>query len=96
MPKLSVHVMQSGERVPMLQDELGLPLFYPTLFATSQLRNAGVAVNTIRNKLADLIVLLRWEATSRRDLVSEFQGGRFLTIADVVSLRDFAKLDMRN
>ncbi|WP_313145009.1 site-specific integrase [Stenotrophomonas sp.] len=96
MPKLSVHVMQSGERVPMLQDELGLPLFYPTLFATSQLRNAGVAVNTIRNKLADLIVLLRWEATSRRDLVSEFQDGRFLTIADVVSLRDFAKLDMRN
>ncbi|KAA9000294.1 hypothetical protein FJU31_08075 [Stenotrophomonas cyclobalanopsidis] len=96
MPKLSVHVMQSGERVPMLQDELGLPLFYPTLFATSQLRNAAVAVNTIRNKLADLIVLLRWQAASRRDLVSEFRAGRFLTIADVVSLRDFAKLDMRN
>lgn len=73
MPKLSVHVMQSGERVPMLQDELGLPLFYPTLFATSQLRNAGVAVNTIRNKLADLMVLLRWEAASRRDLVSSIR-----------------------
>lgn len=95
-PKLSVHVMQDGERVPMLQDESGLPLFYPTLYATSQLRNAGVAVNTIRNKLADLIVLLRWEVANCRNLISEFQGGRFLTIADVVSLRDFAKLDMRN
>ncbi|MHA8021257.1 site-specific integrase [Stenotrophomonas hibiscicola] len=95
-PKLSVHVMQDGERVPMLQDESGVPLFYPTLYATSQLRNAGVAVNTIRNKLADLIVLLRWEVANCRNLISEFQGGRFLTIADVVSLRDFAKLDMRN
>ena len=95
-PKLSVHVMQDGERVPMLQDESGVPLFYPTLYATSQLRNAGVAVNTIRNKLADLIVLLRWEFANRRNLISDFQAGRFLTIADVVSLRDFAKLDMRN
>lgn len=67
MPKLSVHVMQDGERVPMLHDESGLPLFYPTLYATSQLRNAGVAVNTIRNKLADLIVLLRWEFANRRN-----------------------------
>lgn len=57
IPRLSVHVMQGGERVPMLHDERGLPLFYPTLFVTSQLRNAGVAVNSIRNKLADLIVL---------------------------------------
>ena len=48
VPRLSVHVMPGGERVPMLQDEQGLPLFYPTLFATSQLRNAGAAVNTIR------------------------------------------------
>ncbi|WP_244754184.1 site-specific integrase [Rhodanobacter sp. B2A1Ga4] len=80
----------------MLQDELGLPLFYPTLFATSQLRNVGAAVNTIRNKLADLNVLLRWEQEHGRDLIAEFRSGRFLTIADVASLRDFAKLDMRH
>lgn len=96
MPTLSVHVFGEGERVPMLHDELGLPLFYPTLFATSQLRNAGAAVNTIRNKLADLIVLLRWEQAQSRDLIGEFCSGRFLTVADVVSLRDFAKLDMRH
>jgi integrase len=96
MPKLSVHVLGEGERVPMLHDERGLPLFYPTLFATAQLRNAGAAVNTIRNKLADLVVLLRWEQVHGRDLVAEFRSGRFLTVADVVSLRDFAKLDMRD
>jgi len=80
----------------MLHDAQGLPLFYPTLFATSLLRNAGAAVNTIRNKLADIVVLLRWESLQGRDLISEFRNGRFLTLADVVSLRDFAKLDMRH
>ena len=87
--------MPGGERVPMLQDEQGLPLFYPTLFATSQLRNAGAAVNTIRNKLAHLVVLLRWEQKQGRDLIAEFARGALLSIADVVSLRDFAKPDMR-
>lgn len=80
----------------MLHDARGLPLFYPNLFATAQLRNAGAAVNTIRNKLADIVVLLRWEHSRSRDLISEFRAGRFLTVADVVSLRDFAKLDMRD
>lgn len=96
MPKLSVHALGNGERVPMLHDAHGVPLFYPTLFATSQLRNAGAAVNTIRNKLTDLVVLLRWEQLHGRDLISEFRSGRFLTVADVVALRDFAKLDMRH
>jgi integrase len=80
----------------MLHDARGVPLFYPTLFVTSQLRNAGAAVNTIRNKLADIVVLLRWESLQARDLISEFRNGRFLALADVVSLRDFAKLDMRH
>jgi len=80
----------------MLHDEQGLPLFYPTLFATSRLRNAGGAVNTIRNKLSDLVVLMRWEQEYGRDLIAEFHSGRFLTVADVDSLRDFAKLDMRH
>ena len=96
MTRLSIHVLGGGERVPMLHDAQGLPLFYPTLFATSQLRNAGAAVNTIRNKLADIVVLLRWESLQGRDLISEFRNGCFLTLADVVSLRDFAKLDMRH
>lgn len=95
MHRLSVHVMGNGERVPILHDSSGLPLFYPTLFATAKLRNAGAAVNTIRNKLADVLVLLRWEQESKRDLIAEFAAGKFLTVADVVSLRDFAKRDMR-
>lgn len=96
MPRLSVHILAGGERVPMLHDASGLPLFYPTLYATSQLRNAGAAVNTIRNKLTDIVVLMRWEESQGRDLVDEFSRGQLLSLADIISLRDFAKLDMRN
>ncbi|MBS0556682.1 MAG: site-specific integrase [Proteobacteria bacterium] len=95
MSKLSIYILGDGERVPILHDARGLPLFYPTLFTTSQLRSAAAAVNTMRNKLADIEVLLRWEQQHGRDLISEFRNGRFLTVADIVSLRDFAKLDMR-
>lgn len=34
---LSVHVLAEGERVPMLHDEQGVPLFYPTLFPAPSL-----------------------------------------------------------
>ncbi len=66
-------------------DEQGCPLFYPTLFATSQLRNSGAPFNTIRNKLADIVVLLRWEQRQARDLVAEFARGHFLSLVDVIS-----------
>lgn len=93
--QLSVRVLRDGERVPLLLDERGLPLFYPTLFETAQLRNGGAAVNTIRNKLADIETLLRWEKANGRDLAGEFAAGQMLTLADIVSLRDFCGLDMR-
>lgn len=53
MYRLAYRVLSGGERVPMLLDNRGLPLFYPTLFATSRLRNGGTAVSTISNKLAE-------------------------------------------
>lgn len=95
VPVLTTKRFSDGERVPMLLDASGLPLFYPTLYATAQLRNAGLAVNTIKNRLEDLKVLFRWELAFSRDLLSEFKQSQFLELSDIVSLRDFAKLDMR-
>ena len=95
MYQIVFHVLVDGERSPFLLDDRGCPLFYPTLFATSQLRNAGAAVNTIKNKLADIVVLLRWQEEQGRDLLADFSHGQFLTVADVVSLRDFTQRDMR-
>lgn len=96
MPTLTIRILGGGERVPFLLDDSGIPMFYPTLFATVRLRNAGAAVNTIRNKLADILVLLLWEAHSQRDLIAEFTQSRFLFLPDILSLRDFMKRDIRD
>ena len=87
---LVVRRLDGGERAPFLLDSQGVPLTWPTLFATVRLRNAGRAVNSIRNKLYELTVLLRWEQLHGRDLETEFRDGRLLSVPDVVSIRDFA------
>jgi hypothetical protein len=94
--QIAIRVLASGERALFLLDGQGCPLFYPTLFTTSQLRNAGAPANTIKNKLAHVAVLLRWQDDRKRDLVDDFRCGRFLTVADVASLRDLAQRDMRD
>lgn len=96
MSTLTIRVLEGGERAPFLLDDSGVPMFYPTLFTTVRLRNAGAAVNTIRNKLADILVLLLWEAHNRRDLIAEFSQSRFLSLPDILSLRDFMKRDTRD
>lgn len=96
MPTLTIRILGGGERAPFLLDDSGVPMFYPTLFTTVRLRNAGAAVNTIRNKLADILVLSLWEAHSQRDLIAEFSQSRFLSLPDIVSLRDFMKRDIRD
>ena len=94
-PRFTIQRFRDGERLPMLLDVRGVPLFLPTLFVTAQLRNAGAAVNTIKNKLADIEVLLRWEKEQARNIAEEFAEGRFLSLADILAIRDFARLNMR-
>ncbi len=44
--KLSVRRFkgESGERFALLVDETGMPLFYPSLYATAILRGSGLSV----------------------------------------------------
>ena len=49
MSTLTIRVLEGGERAPFLLDDSGVPMFYPTLFTTVRLRNAGAAVNTTNN-----------------------------------------------
>lgn len=83
--QLSVRVLRDGERVPLLLDERGLPLFYPTLFETAQLRNGGAAVNTIR-----AIIPTR---SHMNTIQFELGGGALLALpADTVAERLIASL----
>ncbi len=93
---LRQYVAHDGERVSVLVEDDGLPAYYPTLFATSQLRNSSQAAGTIRQKLSALKVLTRWEAAFNVDLVQRFKNKSPLQHRELISLRDFCSNDFRN
>ena len=67
---------QSGERYRMLVDaETGQPLWWPTLFITTQLRNPGRSVATMEGALKAIQVLLAYAETYGIDLDQRVRSG---------------------
>ncbi len=87
------YISQDGERVSLLVNSDGLPVYYPTLFATSQLRNASQAAGTIRQKLNVLKLLSCWEEIFKVDLVQRIKTQSPLEHRELISLRDFCTKD---
>ena len=83
---------QSGERYRMLVDgETGQPLWWPTLFITTQLRNAGQSVATMEAALGAIHVLLAYAATHGIDLEQRVLSGQYLALNEVDALSDSAQ-----
>lgn len=83
----------SGERYSLLTGSDGLPLWYPTLFATSQLRNAAKAPNTIEAHLNAIKLLFEWTNSNEIDLKQSFSTMKFLTVEQIESLCSYLKQD---
>lgn len=84
--------MNTGERMPLLLDENGVPDFWATLYVVNLLRSR--AQNTIQQALSVLRHLRAWEDYHKRDLSQEFRQGRFLTDGDIQSLADHCAYDV--
>jgi len=91
IPTLKHITCDNGERAVLLADQSGIPLYYPNLFITTQVRAASMALGTIKMSLIALQVLERWQSEYRVDLVKRFQSSKFLTGYELDSLRDFCK-----
>jgi integrase len=85
-------VLQGGERYPLLIDTQGLPLWYPTLFTTTQVRNASKAPNTMVAVLSAIRILIAWAQTQRVDLESRFANRLFLNEQELESLCRYAQI----
>lgn len=72
-----------------------MPSVLSDVVCTAQLRDAGAPATTIKNELVHIVVPLRCPEDRRRDLVGDFRGGRYVAMADIVSLRDFAQRHKR-
>lgn len=93
MYKLDILIFDNGERYPILMGEDGMPHFYVSLYVTAKLRTE-MAINTIANRLKAILWLFEWEKKHARCLAEEFEQAQFLTVEDILSLRDHMKLNV--
>ncbi|EFW78384.1 tyrosine-type recombinase/integrase [Pseudomonas savastanoi] len=81
-------VMEDGERYATLVDEAGLPLFYPTLYLTTKLRNASKSYSTLVNEAASINVLLQCFNERGVDIHRRIESGNLLKLHEIDALRD--------
>jgi integrase len=85
---------ESGERFAILIDEFGMPLYYPALYVTAQMRGASLSINTIDNALSALKAMYAWQSYYGLNLESRFKRSELLVGHEVHSLRDFMQKPM--
>ena len=89
-------IMSSGERFCLLVDaKTRLPLFYPNLFVTTQIRNASLSVSAMESALGAINVLLRFCRKRKIDLHTRVLSGAMLSIPEIDGLRDECRRRVR-
>jgi integrase len=80
--------MESGERCCLLVDELGMPAFGPTLYVTTNIRNAGKSVAVAEQCLTSIKILIEFCDQEEIDLEQRIDSKAFLTLGEMDALRD--------
>ncbi len=89
---LKTFVMRSGERYCLLvEPESGVPLFYPNLFVTTQVRNAGLSVSSMQTALVAINVLHSYCRAQQLDIETRLESGEYLAEHELDGLRDFCQ-----
>lgn len=87
--KVRTLLLADGERMPLLLSSNLQPQYYPTLFITSQVRNAGRAVNSITAELASIKRLYTWAEHRKVDLETRLAAGEYLRDSELEDLSRF-------
>ncbi len=87
--------MESGERYCLLLEVgSGLPLFYPNLFITTQVRNASLSFASMESALSSISVLLKFCDERQIDLVERLRAGTFFQLNEVDALADYCQFNL--
>ncbi|PRA54703.1 MULTISPECIES: site-specific integrase [Pseudomonas] len=82
---------RQGERHKLLVNaQTGIPLYYPSLFITTQIRACGFSVSTVQASLTALKVLYAWQAVRGINLEASFSAGNLFRLEDITSLVGFS------
>ena len=88
-------VMENGERYCLLVESgSGVPLFYPNLFITTQVRNASLSFASMESALSSISVLLKFSDEHEIDLVERLRSGVFLKLNEVDALADYCQFNL--
>lgn len=96
--QLSVRRFQgeNGERFSILVDDYGMPLYYPALYVTAEMRGASLSINTINKALSAVKAMYAWQTYYNLDLESRFKRSELLQPHEIHSLRDFMQKPLAN
>ena len=87
---------RQGERHKLLVDaQTGIPLYYPSLFITTQVRAGGASVSTVQASLTALKVLYAWQTDQGINLEVLFASGKVLRLEEITSLVGFSARMLR-
>lgn len=92
MLRVSSFVFDSGERYCLiLSKETDLPIFYPNLYLTTQMRNRSVSYSTLIAEAAHIAGLYTFCGQQKIDLESRLGNQECLSLQEVDHLRDFCQ-----
>lgn len=88
--KISKFLLDTGERYCIIIDkENGIPLYYPNLFLTTQLRNRGYSISTVESKAVNLSLFYRFLKHKNIDIETYISSGKYLSRNDIENLINF-------
>ncbi|EBX8911922.1 TPA: site-specific integrase [Salmonella enterica subsp. enterica serovar Agoueve] len=77
-------LLDSGERYCIVVNkETGIPLYYPTLYLTTQIRNSGHAIATVESRAVDISLFYRFLENEYIDIETQILKGIFLSGTDI-------------
>jgi integrase len=85
-------VLSNGERLPMLVDACGQPVFEPTVYSLTELRVRNRATNTIDNTLRALLVFCLFLDLRKIDLKKRLEAAQLLSLGEVEDLVRLCRL----
>ena len=92
MTKIRTIVREDGERLPLIVDEAGIPLFGVTVYTTTMLRTRNLAVNSIKAHLRAICHLERFLEGHGIDLQQRFSEGRIFSPPEIDALAQDCRL----
>lgn len=87
-------VLSSGERLPVLLDREGLPMFEPTVFALTEVRGRNLAANTIGGVLRAVMAFQLFLDARGIDLSSRLADCSLLSLGEVEDLARLFRLPL--